>query len=622
MSKSLVIIGGILVAILPWMSGGSDPLGVVISVFGLLIAVFLMWRRPTELNLAATLPLRFLTFLWLGWGMLSLIWSVNRYDTELWLLYAILGVLVFAVATRLSLAEKAELLGGYVWIAVIAAVYGFYLYFTGDYDRLTSSFYWANPCAAFLLPAMFIVGWRWIELEATQRFSRSAWLRIAQTLVLGTAVWLTDSRGALLAAVVVLAVTLLSASVRRRIPYVLGIIVLSFGLSAGDAALRTHFLHQTSVAPGSRFAQAAEGESTSVQDRWNYLESTIAIWKDHPLLGTGAGTFGTVHPQYQQSVISASNDAHNIFAQTLAEQGLIGLLILLYLFVIVAIGMARGVRREPQLAVVAVAAAVLLIHFGLDIDDRYPALIALLALLAAVCYQPWRAVTVTGYRRWVVPALLLPTLILSVSFYQSSVATNHGIVYDDNHDLTSAAASYQQAHSVVAYDPDTWGAEGIDYYTLASITNGSRHYAPLALDRANQAIARDPNDSQHYFLLARVDRLDGQLASAETAYHKTLQLDPWNHPEYYVDLATLQLQRGETAAARATVQKALNLYPDSVIANRNADTTIKPAVAELLVLQAADHLQHGDKAAAAAELSRALRLDPTSQDAKQLQNAT
>jgi Tfp pilus assembly protein PilF len=78
------------------------------------------------------------------------------------------------------------------------------------------------------------------------------------------------------------------------------------------------------------------------------------------------------------------------------------------------------------------------------------------------------------------------------------------------------------------------------------------------------------------------------------------------------------LQQGNTTAAQQLVTKALNLYPDSVIANRNADTSIKPTIAELLALQAADRLQHGNTAAASSDINRALILDPSNQDVKQL----
>jgi O-antigen ligase len=617
MTKPLMIIGAILVALLPWMSGGSDPLALLITVFALLVGAFLLWREP-EQQRVASLPLRLLAFLWLGWGAASLIWSVNRYDSELWLLYAIVGVLVFAITAGLTLGEKAKLLSGYVWVAVAAALYGFYLYMTGDYGRLTSSFYWANPCAAYLLPAAFISGQHW--LKDAERTSLRGWVRFAQVLVLGTAIWLTDSRGAILAAVIVLIGALASSRLRRSWLPLIGIIVLTFGLSFGGAALRTHFGSGATVTPGSRFAQAAEGESTSAQDRWNYLKSAISIWRDHPLLGIGAGTFGVVHPQYQLRVISASSDAHNIFAQTLAEQGLIGLLILIYLFIVIAVGVIRGCRREPQLAVVAAGAAVVLIHFGLDIDDRYPALIVLLAMLAGVCYQTWlpRITRSHAHRRWATPILLVVALVISISAYESSVWAGRGSTYDAMHQLTNAAAAYAKAHTGPVYDPTNWTSEGIDYYTLAEITGGSKTYTPLALNRAQAAITRDPQDSQNYFLLGRVERLAGNHATAEADYRQALHLDPWNHPDYYLDLASLLIQTGQTTAGQNVVSQGLALYPDTVIDNRSADPTIKPAVAELLALQAADRFQHNDLAAAVSDLNRALRLDPTNQDVRQL----
>jgi tetratricopeptide (TPR) repeat protein len=171
---------------------------------------------------------------------------------------------------------------------------------------------------------------------------------------------------------------------------------------------------------------------------------------------------------------------------------------------------------------------------------------------------------------------------------------------------------------VPVYDPTNWTAEGIDYYTLAGATGDSKTYLPLARTSAEAAIARDPRDSQNYFLLARIERLAGNRTAALADYRQTLRLDPWNHPDYYLDLASLLLQTGQTAAGRQVVSRGLGLYPDTVIANRNADPTIKPAVAELLVLQAADRLQQGNTSGAVSDLDRALRLDPTNQDARQL----
>src|SRR5476651_260343 len=105
MMRSLVIALGVLLALVPWMSGGRDPLAVLISVFGLLITTFLL-RDIAKPQLAAGWWVRVLTALWLAWGAASIIWSVNRFQSEMWLLYAVIAVLVFVLTTRLDAAEK------------------------------------------------------------------------------------------------------------------------------------------------------------------------------------------------------------------------------------------------------------------------------------------------------------------------------------------------------------------------------------------------------------------------------------------------------------------------------------------------------------------------------------
>ncbi len=576
MNKSLIVVGGLLTAVLPWMSGGRTAVAVLISVFGLLVSSFLLLRTVSPRTTSSG-ALRFLAFAWVGWSAASLIWTVNRFQSEQWLLYSLIAIIVFLVSANLSLLQKEQAIKGYLWVALVISIYGFYLYLSGDYDRLTASFYWANPCAAFLLPAFLISGWKWI--------TNRQWPSGLLTLCIGTAFWLTDSRGAVLVAAIVGVGCLALPQVRRRLAWIIGLGVVTFVLSFGVVAVKSQLGGQSAPVPGSRFAEAATGESMSAQDRISYLKSALEIWKDHPVLGSGAGTYGTVHPQYQQRVISAANDPHSIVAATLAEQGVVGMSILLGLAAVIAIGMWRGVRRRPQLGIVAISAIALALHFGLDIDSRYLALVALLAMLVGLTYQPSRRRPISRWRNLALPASLAAALLLSVSMYLSDASFQRGRIHDGNQDLTQAAKAYEQAHKYPIYDPDVWTSEGIDYYALAA-AGGPKSYLALGRDRAKQAIRRDPKDSQHYFLLGRIERLDGNPPAALTAYHQALRLDRLNHPDYYVDLAALLIQQKNTRAARQVIRDGLALYPEAVIGNRNADSRIKPAVAELKRLQA------------------------------------
>jgi tetratricopeptide (TPR) repeat protein len=223
----------------------------------------------------------------------------------------------------------------------------------------------------------------------------------------------------------------------------------------------------------------------------------------------------------------------------------------------------------------------LLLHYGLDIDGRYPALMILLTMLLGLVYQPLIRRAPRSAQTLLLPLMMLAALALAVSNYLSAAANNRGQIYDDNHELDRAAQEYAHAHTGLMYNPDTLTAEGIDYYVLATVTNGSQRYQDQARNLAQRAIKLDSSDSQHYFLLGRVERLSGNLPAAEEAYDKAINLDRYNHPQYYLDLALTQAQRDNLSAARQTVDTALALYPQNVTANRNADPTIKPTIEEL-----------------------------------------
>ena len=587
-------------------------MAVMLSMFALLVAGFLMWRDPTPRPAQSGFPLRILATYWLAWGALGLIWTVNEYQTQMWFLYASLAVLVFALVSRLTKPEKGWLISSYLWIAAAASVFGYFLFLTGEYERFTTSYYWANPAAAYLFPAAMIAVWRFLTTRS--------WISALQTLMILPAFWLTDSRGMILAATLVLILAIITSStLRQKWLGVVGIIVLTFLLGIGITFIRIQYFEQSGITPGSRFSEAAQGESQSGKDRINYLESSFEIWKDNPIQGSGPGTFGTVHPQYQKDVKSAANDPHNYLAQTLAEQGMIGLLILIYLALVFYFGILRGPRSTPENGAIALAALALGIHFCLDIDSRYPSLIALLATLGGVVYRPWKIRLFAPRHSWILGALIIIGVLLSASNYVSNVAAEDGEIHNENRRIDLATTSFERARNQLVYNPDVWTQEGIDYYTMAAITGGSKQtYEPLARDRAKEAIKRDPNDSQHYFLMGRIERLAGRQDEAIYSYKKALELDPLNHPEYYVDLAVVYNQKGDSPAAERTIKEGLKLYPDAVIKNRSADRDIKPAIANLLVLQAKTKLDRGENESARSDLRRAKKLDPKNRDIETL----
>src|SRR4051794_39977071 len=87
-----LIAAGVVLALIPWLNGGRDHTSMLITVFALLGAGIIAIARPNALTVAST-PLRWAIGAWLGWGAVSLFWSVNRYQSELWLLISLIAVI-------------------------------------------------------------------------------------------------------------------------------------------------------------------------------------------------------------------------------------------------------------------------------------------------------------------------------------------------------------------------------------------------------------------------------------------------------------------------------------------------------------------------------------------------
>ena len=604
------------VAVAPWLTGGQEALAMLISVLAVVLGALMLWRQP-EVRQLKRGPLSATYGALVAWALLSLFWSVNRYSSMLWIIQLVLAGLVFRLAYSVAreVGGRELVVRLYLGSAVIFSIYGLWLYMIGTYPRLTGSFYWANPAGAYLIPAILI---------AVDRVKReNAWLWAGAVALFGASFTLTDSRGATLVLALVVVPYLIVSRLNKKYW-----ITLVFALIA-SITLTTVTLQARSIigngastsAPGERFKEAALGESQSGSDRINYLVSSVRLWEDHPLLGTGAGTFRDVHPGRQIAVVSASANAHNFYVQTLPELGLLGFFLVVTLATLILFGLLRGMLNGGDNLPLVLGCVALLVHIGLDIDASYPALLGLAAVLAGLVYSQGK--TVTGSLPWRVPAAAVLLMIPAIPYYQGSVQASRAASYQADGDLAGASDYYGRAHQGFLYNPDWINGEGIALYSQATATSGQDRtkLAALALDRARQAQKLDPRDGQHHQLEGRVLALQGDYLGAETTLKRALELDPFNHPDYAYDLARIQALEGKTAVALQTARGMLALYPQKVITNRSADASLRPALVGLATFVGTQELAAGNLTAARDSATLAAMYNFNDFRAKALQNA-
>jgi len=117
----------------------------------------------------------------------------------------------------------------------------------------------------------------------------------------------------------------------------------------------------------------------------------VALIRDYPVFGSGAGSFEVVFPRYQPEVVPGLWDhAHNDYMEIAADTGLVGLG-LLGLVVVLSLGAAlraQWVRRDPLMRGMSFASIMgvtaILIHSWVDFNLQVPANAALFMVLLAL----------------------------------------------------------------------------------------------------------------------------------------------------------------------------------------------------------------------------------------------
>lgn len=169
--------------------------------------------------------------------------------------------------------------------------------------------------------------------EATTRRRRLAWLALLAPI--GYAIFLTQSRAGMMAALVVTLFWLLRSV--RNAPVILGATVVVGCL--------------VFVSPHNpwraRTAQAtAYGEDMSARGRFDAWRTGMNMVKDRPLTGVGAGAFMIAWPEYAPGDAGDVRSEHNTFVQLIAELGIPALLLFIGAIAAAAVGVGRAARTR------------------------------------------------------------------------------------------------------------------------------------------------------------------------------------------------------------------------------------------------------------------------------------
>ncbi|MFH1523132.1 MAG: O-antigen ligase family protein [Patescibacteria group bacterium] len=591
MRKNLVLyILIVLIIFPPFFDGGNNifvkEITLILIAFAFLFLCFN--KNSKEVHLLkdlASLPFIFLV-LFFFLSLITVFFSTSPYNSFIVCIqYLSYGILFFTVAKfKFKKNEIDILIKIFLGVSSLLCLIGIYFYITGSYCRITSTFYWPNPFASYLLFSLPLsLSWLIKKAEPT----RKALLSALVLVILLSSFILTGSRGAFISLLFgsLIYIFYVYKEILKNYKLILVLIIASFLFSS--------FLYYFKEDNYLLLIRNTENQikidnSTSI--RMNYWRGTWEIFKDYPLSGSGLGTFGTIYPQYQKDPISAGKYAHNLYLEMLAETGPLVLITFLLFFIFFYRKVYKSLSKNVYTLPIFIGTLAFLIHNGVDIGWHFSANTIVFWLFLGLLHNltsdkeeklfskilDWlkRFKTknnIIKYRVINYTVVMLAGLIMitAITLLTSSYFYARGVKLLNKGETALARAAFTK--SVFLYpQPNYLRSLGINIYSQGFNSQEkaeSEKYYNKALEIADRIIKLDPRNSLNYELRGKVYYGLREFTRAENDFFKALELNKFI-PRYYINYAEMLISLNRKEEARALVEKVLAIYPDNVVRNR------------------------------------------------------
>ena len=201
--------------------------------------------------------------------------------------------------------------------------------------------------------------------------------------------------------------------------------------------------------------------SVSSSGRGDYWHVAAEMVREEPLLGHGAGSFESEW-LLQRPVAFHARDAHNLYLETLAELGPLGLALLLGMLALPLLAL-RYVRRRALVPAAAAAYVAYLFHAGVDWDWELPVVTVPAILCAAVLVtrpDEEEAAWLTGRRRLAALALLVPLVGVALVAHVGNRAVAASIAAAEEGEPEEALEQAKRAVAWAPWSEEAWQLRG------------------------------------------------------------------------------------------------------------------------------------------------------------------
>jgi O-antigen ligase len=382
-------------------------------------------------------------------------------------------------------------------------------------DRVFGTLGYPNALGGFIaLVFVPTLGWIWTRGRSWVPFVKWLTLVLAGGLAVGCLL-MSGSRGgfaAFASAVLVALWCLLPRRSSRGAVAVLAVVVIMAGVFF--AAQRGGLIR---------------AGMSSLEARVDYWGGAVAIIRDHPWVGTGPGTFGSVYPLYKTAMTEEAQSVHNNFLQMWSDSGVLAFVVFATMWVVGLRDAFRlAMNRQSDVAAAGLCAAMVAwtVHGMIDFDLYVPGLAVpsflMLGTVQGLKVMPKLDVVsrTPGKIRGMLAAVCISGML--IGFY----ITGSGL---------RAAFEHGEAHARTELDPIG------------------------ALRHAREAVELAPGNAHYWAFVAELSLEQRRFDDALEAYREASRLDPYRASYYWRIARVLMTVNGVNQEALDYLKKAVAL---------------------------------------------------------------
>lgn len=346
----------------------------------------------------------------------------------------------------------------------------------------------------------------------------------------------------------------------------LAVVLLASGIFAYYAANHTEmFISEETT---KEISGLADMENTSFTSRMDFNRWALAIVKDYPVSGAGAGGWNALYHQYADKLVWTT-EVHNHFLQVWVEAGTIGILAVISIWVLFLMAVYRIYRArakddtnfivEQKVLVLgsSIAASALGLHAAIDFDLSMPALVILLWILFALVRSAG-IISNAEYRKTTLEQPVINTtlasvmaLVLLICGSSYALADNYARKGQDSikimmeaeaadertAELTKAESNYKKAINLdscnAAYHANMAQIDAIIFkQTQASNPEVAQKYRMLALDELDKCHELAPYDLKVRKICFNSSIQMGDINETIKQAKYALTANPWDNNAY------------------------------------------------------------------------------------------